>query len=700
MAPSRRTATRPVRSTRSNVQTYHEESTSGDESTAQSDSNEPSLRAALSLRPRNPAQSYREESTDASLPDIVSDGASDVVLSTSADPPIPAALSFPETTPDPIASRAPRAPRARPTSKTKACTRAGPTKRPRKSNHELGKSLNKRKKVDTENMTFVSSGVIPPWQTLPYQILFDIFLRASHPLVEEKLMCRTPSVPWLVRVALLCRSFHEPALAALYYSPPLLPAYKSHALLNLLSKPQASLSMNYASKVRELHVDAETVLLYKSGPTLGYFELPKLIEKTPQLQRLRLYHRDDFAIGIPHSRIVTSKWIYPDSLFSALQGNSISLRGWDWNGRFEEPDVLLSSLLEKHLQPAFRSLRELRLLHINDLDQDQDDPSDRATTLAAALQLLPQLERLEFIECTLVDCSLLSVLPSNLRSLTLCNCIYVHSRAISSFLASHGRHLRELNLSHNRHLNISWMKGLATSCGSLERLKVDVSIHDQSTNPDMQPHFPHLICDGSLPTWPTTLQEIELIQLKNWDSTMAELFFATLIDAAPTLRDLRRLVISAILRNGWRARASFRDKWIGRLERVFLRQSKSPNPNLCSLQKRPLESGGPNAANLGHENGAVQGRPKRQSLRLIERMIAEIVESEEEELTAHAISPHPEDGSGPNTVQGMCDVVMIRIDNQRPSDTQFSEIDFLDDEMSGDEDWDGHDFEPAAGHAW
>lgn len=44
---------------------------------------------------------------------------------------------------------------------------------------------------------------------------------------------------------------------------------------------------------------------------------------------------------------------------------------------------------------------------------------------------------------------------------------------------------------------------------------------------------------------------------------------------------------------------------------------------------------------------------------------------------------------------------MVRIDNLRPTELQFNEQDFLDDELSGDEDWNGNDFDAtAAGHAW
>jgi hypothetical protein len=38
-------------------------------------------------------------------------------------------------------------------------------------------------------------------------------------------------------------------------------------------------------------------------------------------------------------------------------------------------------------------------------------------------------------------------------------------------------------------------------------------------------------------------------------------------------------------------------------------------------------------------------------------------------------------------IQGKCDVVELSISNLRPRDEMFNESDFLDDEMSGDEEW-------------
>ena len=49
-----------------------------------------------------------------------------------------------------------------------------------------------------------------------------------------------------------------------------------------------------------------------------------------------------------------------------------------------------------------------------------------------------------------------------------------------------------------------------------------------------------------------------------------------------------------------------------------------------------------------------------------------------------------DDDVGP-FVQGLCTTVLFRIDDQRPADAQFNEGDFVDEEMSGDEDWNGVD---------
>lgn len=690
---------RPVRQNRTRVQTYQEESSSDDDLNRQGEHEDgTSRRPSLSLRPRDMPQSYREASTDENWGDILDDSDAD---SYDLEPPDPAAQSIypttqavPELNPRPANPAQQRTRRTAPSIPPKA-------KRPRQQKKaEIGRPLKKRQRLDAAEEIIVGSGVIPPWQTLPYQVLFDIFLRASYPLLNEQLLTRTDSVKWLVNVALLCRAFHEPALTALYHCPPLLPTYKSHGLLKLLSMPQDTWSINYAAKVKELHVDVETVVLYKSGPTLGYFDLPQLIEKTSQVQTLRLYHKDDYTVGIPPWNITSSKWSYSEPLFQAIDRSGLILRKWDWNSRFLPTNELLPLMLDVHLRPAFRCLKEVRLLHLR--DDESKDIVPQETALAAVLQELPEIERLDLIECSLVKSAFLQQLPQTIRSLSLSNCDRVYSKHFLAFMKSHGEHLWELSLSHNRHLNMSFSTKLATCCPNLKKFKMDISIHDTSSYHDTEPHFQELIGKSEIPTWPESLQEVELIQLRRLDDVTAENFFMSLIDAAPELRNLRRLAVSAILQIGWRDRANFRERWISRLERTFLRRSPPPDPNLRSLHKRRLEGFQPfervsMADDLLRPGTASSDSPtpsKRHSSRLAHRKVSEASEAAEMSPSA---SSHQ---SRESKVQGKCDVVSIRIDNQRPSEMQFNENDFLDDELSGDADWDGDDYEPGHVHAW
>ena len=656
---------RPVRSSRTNVQSYHEDS--------DSDGDQFSRRESLSLRPRSSHRkpiSYREDSTDGSSYELMveNDGIDSV-----------SGVNVPYDTPSGHVRREnPSSSRRIPTIKTRS--RSKRSTRPKKGRLDLGRPVYKRRKVESETIDIPSSEVIPPWQRLPYHVLFDIFYYASHPLVDEVRLSRNPSVQWLVYMARLCKSFHEPALAVLYYSPPLMPSVGAHGLLNLLSKQQDSLTTNYANKVKELHVDAEALLLYKSGPTLGYFNLTELAVKTPLVRKMRLYHTGDHVIGAARYEISHSRWTYPQELFSSMDSSSIQLRSWEWNSRFMDTSVMLSFMLDVHAKSAFRSLQELKLMHIGmeNVDHGEDEPGEQEEILITALKQLPRLSCLEFFECPALNQFVLSNLPSTLTHLTITNCEGIDSDDIGSFLASHGEPLRELCLDHNRYVDLSFMAGLAASCKNLEKLRVDISIYDWSSHHDVEPGFYELLRLSEIPTWPTTLQDIELTNLRNWDDSVAEYFFASLIEAAPELRDLRRLVISAILKIGWRDRATFREKWISRLETVFLRRSAPPNPNRRSIPhdqpQKPTGSG--NEWDLTHHDP-----PSGDSLTPTKRKSRRISERENEE--------NHSDNQNDFFVQGMCDTVQVRIDNLRPAGTQFNEQDFLDDELSGDEDWSG-----------
>lgn len=683
MAASRRASTpsRPVRSARRRVQSYHEATTS--ESSADEQLDPPSRSrprrqqvsadTAAAERPRRSTRapaSYREPSTDEDLDRVIS--------------------RFPEV----LANGAAQQPDHRSSPRKSRPGNNSPSKKTKISTQD---SPRKRRRVEPqmpEESITAPSGPIPPWTTLPYHILFNIFHLASYPLVDYREAVALPSGKWLVDIALLCRAFAEPALAALYHTPVLIPPRKAHRIVQLLSQPQESLAINYASKVQELLVDVRLVLAYKSGPSLGYFDLSKLIEKVPHIKTLRLYHRHD---GVAPLLLATHtpRWTYRDSIFDTLKRCNVRLHTFDWNARFMDPSNLVVMMQNRHREAPFRGLRDLKLFQIPSdervAENDQEVEELIETKLAVALRELPELRRLSFTDCAVVNEVLLPRLPTTLTSLTIDNCDELTSETFAPFLASHGSHLRELVLKHNRHLNLSFIVGLAESCPNLERLSVDFIMHNWPPYYNGTPHFNHLLKPGEVPTWPKTLQAIEMLQLRNWDKAKAAAFFSSLVDSAPDLKDLRRIVISATVQMGWQDRASFRKRWIRKIERMFLRKDEPPKST---------------AAEAGPADGVASMPVKRQSARIAQQRLSGMDGDSDESKTPSGATTNTEtevsdvEDIKDTYVQGMCDVVQLRIDNLRPADMQFKEDDFIDSEVSGDEEWNGQDSEPDDSYAW
>ncbi|KAJ5717470.1 hypothetical protein N7488_003116 [Penicillium malachiteum] len=702
-APSRR----PIRQGRTPVLSYHEDTTSDEgleESNGRAGSS--SLRSRSTVKRR----SYREPSTDESM-DEFSDDLDVRAESVSGGMPKTSetatarreSQNFPATTTATASVELKRSRNEAPKRPTKR--RTPKTKPPRTKSKKLGQPLKKKIKVTPQEELFIQSGVIPDWQKkMPYHILVEIFLHAFYPLDDPKIQStktsgkaqEAKSVKTLLEIALMCRGFCEPALAALYYSPPVFSAYSGHGLLRLLSMPPDSLSINYAAKVKELCIDAETVLTLKSGPTLGYFDIHQLLQKTPQLRTLRLYHREDVIFGHPPIALSPGKWNYSERLFNCISNSRIRLRDWEWNGRFMDPTALLTLISKTHSSLSFQSIKNLRLVHVFN---DQDDSSNE-DSLEVAIKALPELECLEFHECPIMSGGILEHLPPTLRSLKISNCDRLLSSHITMLFKSHGNQLRELTLNHNRHMSMEFMPDLGIACPQLEVFRVDVSMFDTSSYHDLEPHFPELISLNQRPTWPDSIREIELYQLRHWDTEVGEMFFNSLIEAAPDMKDLRRLDISAIISVDWRDRARFRERWFHRFEKVFLRRSPPPDPNGRSLSKRPLTLSFPSFDRGDVScpvavNQCPPTRSKRHSSRISQRKIPENIVLED---TSMLDSDAEFDLA--NYHQGMCEHISIRIDNQRPKDHQFQENDFLDDEPSDDEDWNGEDFDPEHAHAY
>ncbi|OMP85344.1 hypothetical protein BK809_0004014, partial [Diplodia seriata] len=596
-----------------------------------------------------------------------------------------------------------------------------------------------------------SDGVIPDWANLPYEVLLQVFRFASDPLRDED-FSPTPNIPWLASAARVCKSFLEPALTALYRCPPLVTVEKPHRLLDLLSDTTANRCINYNVKVRRLEFDAPSTLAYTWAGR--QFEIGDLIPFIPQLTELLIVHPQDR----PPFRTLNrpGRWHYSQAMFTSLAASKIRLKSWNWNSIFRTKDHDLFWMGGIHQMEAFQRLEHLSLFNFGPesfavvTNEDGTEYSGRTSqqVLADNLALLPELKSLSFESCQVLDGDFLPLLKENLQNLAVTNCHHVTSEILRDFLISHGSQLESLILNHNQALDISFLPDLKRTCPKLQVLKMDLNYFDShDTFRDSEPKYIDLLKDDEIPSWPVTLEIIELNQLRQWTSEAAENFFSSLLDSAEELPQLRRLTLKAILNIGWRDRATFRDKWIGRLQRVFLRKSCPPNSHLMSgkrwrmlkestlptpddsppkgvgrlrhvavtprvKDKLPLQPAKEeNAHHSGDENQDDSSAPARH---LRPRRAVATNYSGDDSSTSSSLSSEAEhssledddqrqtsddngDGSGDwrrsqeKFIQGMCEIVDIRIDNLRPREEQFNENDFLDSEVSGDEDWNGED---------
>ncbi|EEH43492.1 uncharacterized protein PADG_08417 [Paracoccidioides brasiliensis Pb18] len=557
------------------------------------------------------------------------------------------------------------------------------------------------------------AGVILPWQQLPYHILVDIFYYSFLSSSAKSLSDVNKSVRWLLNTACLCREFFEPAITGLYYSPPLFPVSRLTGLLHLLERPQETLFTNYRNKIKRLDIPLRHHLI-------RHLDLEQLVSLTPQLQHLRLHG----ATPIAMYPLPTVKYRpHPLGKFlDALDENNIRLRSWAWNGEslLLLPHFQPRSLSAVHSRPAFSSLRSLQLVNFplfpstgearatNPADENEPKPGE---LLASALALLPNLQELELDRCWNVDDDFLSCFNLNLQALKLINCGNVTSANLASFLIRGGQGLRTLVLEHNRCLNMSFTVDLATSCPNLQEFTLDLNFTSpNSFTHDVDPYFDELFHDSEVPSWPSSLQILKLERLRKWELSTAVLFFNKLIHSAPNLPNLRVLILSAILEVGWRDRANFRKEWVSKLERTYRRHSPPPNPNFKSMPNGinvDNHVSGCAAGSSASTNKGAHGHPvQRHSMRLAhQRSSIEISDDDrptEVRYSNHANGYAVESGPGdkPEFIQGMCDIVEIRVDNLRPADYILTNDNFEDEEASGDEDWSGLDPEDVDGYAW
>lgn len=493
--------------------------------------------------------------------------------------------------------------------------------------------------------------------------------------------------------------------------------------------------MNYKYRVKNLEIDVRRLAQGAKGS--HPFRLDTLVLELPRLQNLQIVHPKHSP---PYRSMRKQPWHYPVELFEDLDTAGVRLKSWRWSSDMIPifPDKAPSRwMVRVHSSKPFEYLERLVLCDFV-FDFTPESPSALGTSLqppglVSVISALPHLKDLTFISCDVVAENFLEHIPKNLERLELSNCLEVTSDMMYTCLALGASRLRELVLNHNAALSLAFLEHLKSLCPKLEVLRADLTYYsERMTYNDAYALYDHVLTVDQVPTWPSTLQHLELVHLQKWEAEAAQNLFRSLVESAKDLPVLRHLVLQAHINIPWRDRAGFRDQWIERLRRVYLREKEEPNPNLGSLkqfrlwkqaqQNRPTESDvqehhantkspdsdedGPLRRKMTHVRVTPRkppadamlysdidspvtkperGRPRR-SVRVAESQSASTAaeesssESENDSEDDWRIQPE-------GFIQGLCDVVDIRIDNQRPRENQYTEANFLDSEPSGDEDW-------------
>ena len=478
--------------------------------------------------------------------------------------------------------------------------------------------------------------------------------------------------------------------------------------------------INYRAKIKYLDLEATNTLAKKHNGHAP-LELGDLVELVPQLRGIGIHLIADRPQYKREMLIINRvKKIYRESLFTALVAHGIRLQTFKWNFFFNRDQWPWCSLAEIHSTAPFQTLHTLELVQLNTFTKNAKK-LEQADELIKAIERLPKLKSLSFTLCTFdAKLDILNRLPKSLESLVFSDCEDITSTIMTKFLSTHGGNLRNLTLNHNRCLDLAFLVDFAIACPKLEKFHMDLTFFGlQLTYLDSEPRFEAILPPGAIPTWPSTLQSIELNHLRKWHTDEAKSFFQSLVDSAEYFSSLRSLVIKASVDMGWRDRVEFRNTWVERLTKIFARrpsgQGQFAKPTLTTHNGKI--TGRVNKATVainrtvpktllkddGSSDSDIPILQNRRNRRLVNSNTEKnsCVDSTRSTTARRQADSRKEKKEEPY-IHGLCDLVDIRIDNLRPMETMYQETDFMDDEPSGDEDWDGEDLEipGSSRHAW
>ena len=507
-----------------------------------------------------------------------------------------------------------------------------------------------------------------PWTTLEYHILLDIFLYGARMLKDDKKTHRT----WLINLATVCKAFQVPALTALYQNPPL---GTVEAVRGFLAASARNPEF-FSTKVKYIEIEAIPALTRKDraqDPVL----LETILGTVPNIRGLAVELHGDAPSskrGVANLPSRGKANVFKPAMIDTMETNSIHLRSMKWN-YFFNPDQQWPwcVLPEIHSRSCMQTIERLEIVWLNVFTKSINKRK-QIESLVEGIKVLPNLRSLTLSLCSLFykKESFLTELPTNLESFTTIDCDDLTSESLSDFLLKHGSNLRHLILSHNRSLDLGFTDVLGSACPLLEEFKVDISCYGlMMSSTDSEPSFQCLLPEGTIPTWPVSLRQIEMSYLRKWGREAATIFFQSLADSAQELLNLRHLIIKTTVDLDWRDRVAFRDEWSERLHLIFKRRSTPPRSihSIVKYQNTRIigTTTKPNGSNTVKAKESIASRLKRRS------------HDNTDNNSIHKddnMTPSLPNGSNLFT-QGLCDVVDIRIENLRPMETQYAEVSYM-----------------------
>jgi hypothetical protein len=147
--------------------------------------------------------------------------------------------------------------------------------------------------AESKAVQIPTDGHKPALASLPYHVLLQIFVYASHPLRDEN-MRPTPSIPWMVQVARMCSAFTKPALTALYRNPPIFATRHTRKdLVYHLINPPADAHEQYRVMVKRLELDA-TQMTALTDATHSVADLAALVQSLTTLREIDIFTQKCF----------------------------------------------------------------------------------------------------------------------------------------------------------------------------------------------------------------------------------------------------------------------------------------------------------------------------------------------------------------------------------------------------------------------